>query len=260
MSVQTPAPPPLPDELDRLLRRLRLPYVRRCAPEVIATAASQRWEHAEVLRVLLAEEAAGRDQATIAMRRGASGLPAGKTFDAWEQGASSIPKQTQQALKTLEWVGRAESLCVCGPSGTGKSHFVEALGHHAIDNGKTVTWQTLESLAGLLHRHRADGTVAKAIGQLIRADLIIIDDVGLLPIAPAEAEALFRVIDAAYEKRSIALTSNIHPAGFDELMPKTIATATVDRLLHHAHVLVTDGSESYRLTQATAGKGVMPLA
>ena len=260
MSVQTPAPPPLPDELDRLLRRLRLPYVRRSAPEVIATAASQRWEHAEVLRVLLAEEAAGRDQATIALRRRASGLPAGKTFDAWEQEASSIPTQSQRALKTLEWVGRAESLCVCGPSGTGKSHFVEALGHLAIDNGKTVSWQTLGSLAALLHRHRADDSVAKAIGQLIRADLIIIDDVGLLPISPAEAEALFRVVDAAYEKRSIALTSNIHPAGFDELMPKTIATATVDRLLHHAHVLVTDGSDSYRLTQATTGKGVTPLA
>ena len=260
MSVQTPAPPPLTDELDRLLRQFRLPLVRRSAPEVIATAASQRWEHAEVLRVLLAEEAAGRDQATIALRRRASGLPAGKTFDAWEQEASSIPTQSQRALKTLEWVGRAESLCVCGPSGTGKSHFVEALGHLAIDNGKTVSWQTLESLAALLHRHRADDSVAKAIGQLIRADLIIIDDVGLLPISPAEAEALFRVVDAAYEKRSIALTSNIHPAGFDELMPKTIATATVDRLLHHAHVLVTDGSDSYRLTQATTGKGVTPLA
>ena len=70
MTVKPPAPPPLPDELDRLLRRLRLPYVRRAAPEVIATATAQRWEHAEVLRVLLAEEAAGRDQATI--RRGAA--------------------------------------------------------------------------------------------------------------------------------------------------------------------------------------------
>ena len=65
MTVKPPAPPPLPDELDRLLRRLRMPYVRRAAPEVIATANSQRWEHAEVLRMLLAEEAAGRDQATI---------------------------------------------------------------------------------------------------------------------------------------------------------------------------------------------------
>ena len=88
----------------------------------------------------------------------------------------------------------------------------------------------------------------------------MIDDVGLLPVAADAAEALFRVVDAAYEKRSIALTSNIHPAGFDELMPKTLAAATVDRLLHHAHVLITDGIESYRLTQATTGKGVTPLA
>jgi hypothetical protein len=116
MTVKPPVPPPLPDELDRLLRRLRMPYVRRAAPEVIATATSQRWEHAEVLRVLLAEEAAGRDHATISMRRRASGLPAGKTFDAWETAASVIPTQTQNALRTLEWVNRAEVLVVCGPS------------------------------------------------------------------------------------------------------------------------------------------------
>lgn len=260
MSVQAPSPPPLPEELDRLLRRLRLPYVRGAAPEVIATAAAQRWEPAEILRVLLTEEAAGRDQATIRMRRRSSQLPAGKTLDAWQEKASTIPKATQQALRTLEWVTRAENLCVCGPSGTGKSHWVEALGHHAIDHGKTVAWHTLESLAALLRRHRADDTVAKAIGKLIHADLIIIDDVGLLPVATDAAEALFRVVDAAYEKRSIALTSNIHPAGFDELMPKTLAAATVDRLLHHAHVLLTDGTESYRLTQATSGEGVRPLA
>jgi DNA replication protein DnaC len=260
MTVTTPTPPPLPDDLDALLRRLRMPYVRKAAPEVIATAASQRWDPAEILRVLLAEEAQGRDRATIAIRRRASGLPAGKTFDAWDASASPIPKATQQALRSLEWVHRAENVCICGPSGTGKSHLAEALGHLAIDHGKTVAWHTLESLAMLLRRHRADDSTSKAIGRLIRADLIVIDDIAMLPVTPDAAEALFRVVDAAYEKRSIALTSNIHPAGFDELMPKTLATATVDRLLHHAHVLITDGTDSYRLAQATAGKGVAPLA
>jgi DNA replication protein DnaC len=260
MTIKPPAPPPLPDELDRLLRRLRLPYVRRAAPEVIATATTQRWEHSEVLRVLLTEEAAGRDRATISTRRRASGLPAGKTFHAWEPTASAIPKPTQQALRTLEWINRAEALCLCGPSGTGKSHFIEALGHLAIDHGKTVTWHTLDTLAALFRRHRADDSINKAITKLIRSDLILIDDVGLLPVSPDAAEALFRVVDAAYEKRSIAISSNIHPSGFDELMPKTLATATVERLLHHAHVIITDGQDSYRLAQATAGKGVTPLA
>ena len=123
----------------------------------------------------------------------------------------------------------------------------------------TVAWHTLETLAQLLRRHRADDSINKAIGKLIRSDLVVIDDVGLLPVSTDAAEALFRVIDAAYEKRSIAISSNIHPSGFDELMPKSIATATVDRLLHHAHVLITDGQDSYRLAQATAGKGVKPL-
>jgi DNA replication protein DnaC len=259
MTIKTPSPPPLPDELEALLRRLRLPYVRKAAPEGIANATAQRWEHAEVLRVLLAEEAAGRDQATTRMRRRSSGLPAGKTFDAWEPGASAIPTQTQQALRTLEWIDRHETLVICGPSGTGKSHFIEALGHLAIDHGKTVSWHTPETLAQLVHRHRADDSINRAIGKLIRADLIVVDDVGLLPISSDAAEALFRVVDAAYEKRSIALSSNIHPSGFDELMPKTLATATVERLLHHAHVVITDGQDSYRLAQATAGKGVMPL-
>jgi energy-coupling factor transporter ATP-binding protein EcfA2 len=109
------------------------------------------------------------------MRRRASGLPAGKTFDAWEEKASVIPKPTQQALQTLEWVNRAEALVVCGPSGTGKSHFIEALGHLAIDKGRTVAWHTLDTLAALFRRHRADDSINKAISKLIHSDLILID-------------------------------------------------------------------------------------
>ena len=130
---------------------------------------------------------------------------------------SAIPAKPQRALKTLEWIDRAEVLVVCGPSGTGKSHLVEALGHLAIDKDKTVAWHTLETLAQLLRRHRADDSINKAIGRLIRAELIVIDDVRLLPVSAETAEALFRVIDPAYEKRSNAISSNIHPAGFDEL-------------------------------------------
>ena len=90
---------------------------------------------------------------------------------------------------------------------------------------------------------------------------MVVDDVGLLPVSADAAEALFRVIDAAYEKRSIAISLERSPRpGSDELMPKSIATATVDRLLHHAHVIITEGRDhSYRLAQATAGKGVKPL-
>jgi DNA replication protein DnaC len=109
-----------------------------------------------------------------------------------------------------------------------------------------------------VRRHRADDTVTKAITRLLRADLVVIDDIGLLPVGPDAAEGLYRLVDAAYERRSLAVTSNIHPAGFDTIMPKTLATAAVDRLLHHAHVIITEGT-SLRLAEATGGRGVIPL-
>ena len=147
---------------------------------------------------------------------------------------------------------------VCGPSGTGKTFLLEALGQAAVETGKHVAWFTLESLGVLIRRHRADDSLTKAITRILRADLVIVDDIGLLPVSPDAAEGLYRLVDAAYEKRSVAISSNLHPSGFDELMPKTLATATVNRLLHHAHLCQTTG-DSVRLSQALAGKGVKPL-
>ncbi len=254
-----PAAPPLPEDLQALLRRLRMPHTRAAAPEVIATARAQRWEPAEVLRALLAAEVAGRDRSALATRRARAAFPTGKTFHAWNPELSSIPQPTQQALRTLEWVHRKENLVIAGPSGTGKTFLLEALGDLAVQQGMHVAWFTLEDLGALVRRHRADDTVAKAITRILRAEIVIIDDIGLLAVSADAAEGFYRLVDAAYEKRSVAISSNLHPAAFDELMPKTLATATVDRLLHHAHVCQTSG-DSVRLTQATAGRGVTPLA
>lgn len=248
----------IPDELMALMRRLRMPYLRAHAPDVIATAKAQRWDPAEVLTVLLKEEAQGRDRATRANRRKQAGFPSGKTFDAWRETDSSIPKATQNGLRTLEWIGRHESLCVSGPSGTGKSHFVEALGHLAIESGMKVSWFTLESLTTTVLRSKVDATTTKVVRKICQADLIVVDDIGMLPAGPTEAEALYRLVDTAYERRSLAVTSNIHPSGFDTIMPKALAAPTVDRLLHHAHVIVTEG-DSQRLAEAMAGKGVAPI-
>ena len=240
------------------LARLRLPYMRRTAPELLRTARSQRWDPAEVVEALLRAEISGRAASSVNLRRKAAGFPSGKTFASWDEDISSIPAPTQRALKTLEWLERGENVVVYGASGTGKSHFLEALAHRAIESGFKASWFSLESLGQLLRRHRADNSVSKAVQRLLKVDLIVIDDIGLLPVSQETAEGFFRVIDAAYERRSIALSSNLHPGGFDELMPKSLANAAVDRLLHHAHLVETQG-DSIRLTQALAGKGVAPL-
>ena len=246
------------DEVVVLCRRLRLKYVREQAPEVVMTARAQRWDPAEMLRLLLVAEAEGRDRSTIEAKRRKAHFPAGKTFESWIEGRSSIPASTQRSLRSLEWVSRAENLVAAGPSGTGKSHLLEAIGHIAVERGLTVAWFSVEDLGTLVRRHRVDDTVSKIFSSLAAVALTVVDDIGLLPISQDAAEGLYPLVDAAYERRSLALSSNLHPSGFDQLMDKTIASALVDRLMHHAHLVVTDG-ESVRLADAMSGKGVVPF-
>ena len=258
-ATATPTDLAILDEVTALCRRLRLKYVREQLTDVVLTARAQRWDPAEALRVLLAAEIEGRDRSSVEIRRRRARFPAGKTFGSWVESRSSISVATQRALRSLEWVTRAENLVIAGPQGTGKSHLLEALGHHAVDQGLAVAWFSVEDLGALIRRHRVDDTVSKAFAALTAVPLTVVDDIGLLPISQDAAEGLYRLVDAGYEKRSLALSSNLHPSGFDQLMDKTIASALVDRLLHHAHVVVTEG-ESVRLADALAGKGVVPLA
>ena len=211
-----------------------------------------------MLKVLLAEEAAGRDRSTRELHRREARLPSGKTFEAWDPKASAIPDEAQWALRSLDWMGRAENLVLVGPSGTGKSHFAEAIAHAAIDRDLRVSWFSLESLTATIARSRIDTSTGKVVERIVRSELVVVDDIGLLPAGAEEAEALYRLVDAAYEKRSLIVTSNLHPARFDTIFPKGLATAAVDRLLHHAHVIVTEG-QSHRLTEAIEGHGVKPL-
>ncbi|WP_433433414.1 ATP-binding protein [Nonomuraea sp. CA-141351] len=156
--MTTPAAPALSDELDRLLSRMRLPYLRKAAPDVLATARAQRWDPAEVLRVLISEEVISRDAATRRQRRTAAGFPTGKH---WPPGSPrSPPSANPPKTRWPPWNGgRAENLVIAGPSGTGKSHFVEALAHAAIEKDLRVAWFTLETLTATISKAKVIGRV-----------------------------------------------------------------------------------------------------
>ena len=171
----TTTAPALPAELERLMRQLKMPHARSAAPELIATAKSQRWEPAEVIKALFTEEVTGRARSMLATRRKAAGFPTGKTFDTWDPKLSSIPAPTQQALRTLEWIHRKENVVVYGPSGTGKTFFLEALGQQAVEKGLRVAWFRLEDLGALVRAHRTDDTVTKVVARILRAELIVVD-------------------------------------------------------------------------------------
>ena len=130
----------------------------------------------------------------------------------------------------------------------------------AIEAGRRVAWFSLELLTATIGRAKVDGSVGGWWPASVAPTSLSSTTSGCSRPGQEVAEAFYRVVDAAYERRSVAVTSNLHPSGFDTIMPKTLATATVDRnqLLHHAYAVLTEGA-SYRLAEATAGKGVVPL-
>jgi len=128
-----------------------------------------------------------------------------------------------------------------------------------IDSGRRVAWFTLESLTVLLGRAKVDDSVVKVVSRVTQDDRVVIDASGMPPAGQDAAGAFYRPVDAAYARRSIAVSSNRHPSDFDTSLPQTLAAATVDRFLHYAHGVVTD-DRSPRLAEAAAGTGVMPLA
>jgi DNA replication protein DnaC len=190
----------------------------------------------------------------VSTRRTVAVFPTGRPFDGWPEQDSSIPIPTQQALRTLEWIRRRENLVVCSPSGTGKTFLLEALCQAAIERRLRAAWLTLEDLGVLVRRHRADDPSPKPSTGCC-APTSTSSSSTTSPCCrspPMPPKGHYRLVDAAREKRSITVSSNLHPAAFDELMPKTLATTTVDRLLHHAHVCQTSG-DSVRPSQALSG-------
>lgn len=247
--------PPLAADLDVGLRRLKLAAVRRSAPEVLLTAKTQRWTPEEVLRTLVEAEIAARDASNTANRLKAAAFPVLKTIDGFDVSASSIPQATVDYLASLEWVRAQHNLAIIGPPGTGKSHVLIGLGHAAIGAGHKVRYFTAADLIDTLYRGLADNTVGKIIDTLLRADLVILDEIGFAPLDDTGTQLLFRLVAAGYERRSLAVASHWPFEQWGRFLPEhTTAASILDRLLHHATVVITDG-ESYRMRHAHHKQG-----
>ena len=148
-----------------------------------------------------------------------------------------------------------ENLCLVGPAGTGKSHLLVALGLAAVHAGHKVRYFTAADLVETLYRGLADNTVGKIIDTLLRNDLIIFDEVGFAPLDDTGAQLLFRLVAAAYERRALGIASHWPFEHWGRFLPEhTTAVSLLDRLLHHANVVVTDG-ESYRMREARTRQG-----
>ena len=248
------APPLAPDLVDGL-RRLRLATMREQAAEVLQTARTQRWAAEDVLRTLIAAEIAARDEASRQLRLKQAGFPAAKTLATFDVAASSIPQPTFDYLASLEWVRARENLLLVGPPGTGKSHVLVGCGARAVEQGLRVRYFVAADLVETLYRGLADNTVGKLIHGLLRHDLVLVDELGFAPLDETGSQLLFRFVAAAYERRSLGLASHWPFEQWGHFLPaQTTAASLLDRLLHHAVVVVTSG-ESVRMKEARARAG-----
>jgi len=253
-----PSPPDLPPDLQAGLRRLKLAAMRRLAPELLITAKTQRWTPEELLRTLIEAEIAARDASNTRTRLKAAAFPVTKTLDEFDVAASSVPRATFDYLASLEWIQAVENPCLIGPAGTGKSHLLIALGHAAVEAGHRVRYFTAAELVETLYRGLADNSVGRVIESLLRAQLIIVDELGFAPLDDTGAQLLFRFVAAAYERKALGIGSHWPFEQWGRFLPEhTTAVSLLDRLLHHSVVVVTDG-ESFRMRQARAKGGGGP--
>ena len=249
------APPPLAADLGDGLKRLKMAAMRRLAPELLVTAKTQRWNPEEFLRTLVDAEITARDESNARTRMRQAAFPVRKTVEEFDVAASSIPSATLDYLTSLEWIRAGENVCLIGPAGTGKSHVLVALGIAAVEAGHRVRYFTAAELVETLYRGLADNSVGRVIDTLLRHDLIICDEVGFAPLDDTGAQLLFRFIAAAYERRALGIASHWPFEAWGRFLPEhTTAVSLLDRLLHHAVVVVTEG-ESFRMRQARTKTG-----
>src|SRR5215217_2200166 len=252
------AAPTLAADLTAGLKRLKMAGMRRLAPELLVTAKTQRWNPEELLRTLVEAEITARDESNARTRMRSAAFPVTKSLAEFDLAASSIPRATFDYLASLEWIRAAENCCLIGPAGTGKSHLLVALGHAAVTDGHRVRYLTAAELVETLYQGLADNSVGRMLDRLLRHDLVLVDEIGFAPLDPTGAQLLFRFVAAAYERRSLGTASHWPFDQWGRFLPEhTTAVSMLDRLLHHATVVVTEG-ESFRMKEARARGGGRP--
>jgi DNA replication protein DnaC len=204
----------------------------------------------EALDHLLVEELTLRENRRVKAALMWARLSAIKTLAGFDFAFQpSLDRSRVLALAELKFIDRAEVVHLLGPPGTGKSHLATALAVEAVKAGRSVYFSTLADIITSLAKAERDGQLRERLRYLCRAALLVVDEIGYLPVTPGGANLFFQLVNARYEKGAMILTSNRGFAERGEVFgDPVVATALLDRLLHHAVVIQIEGS-SYRLRQ-----------
>ncbi len=237
--------------LTKHLGRLQLPYFVQHYSPLMAQAACESWPHGRFLEQLVDGEVARRDAALIARRIQAARLPGIKTLDGFDWSwPKAINRAQIQQLFRLDFVLQHGNAILLGGVGVGKTHLAIALAHTACLQGMTTLFTTAVDIVNSLAAAQATGGVKREMARLLKPAILVIDEVGYLPIDKFGADGLFQVISQRYERGSTIITSNRAFKHWPEIFnnDSTLTSALLDRLLHHANTVVIEG-RSYRMRE-----------
>lgn len=235
------------DELIPLLKKLRLSGVLQSLDVRLEQATDDNLAPTEFLLRLLTDEAERRDAKHLEQRIRRASFDHGRTLETFDFHFNpAVPKAKVVDLATCTFIAQKRNALLVGPTGVGKSHLAQAIGHRACRAGYTVLNTAAQDLFRNLRAGRADASVDRRMQRLAKPDLVIIDDLGLRPLASDEQLELYEVIRIRHERASTIVTSNravteLHALFADPLL----AAAAMDRLLQNAHVITIEG-DSYR--------------
>jgi len=244
---------PADSSLERIRRHLvglKMPCALEYLQDTVQRIERGELSTLEAIEALLGEELTTRQSRRIKMALQTARLTSIKTLGAYDFSFQpSLDRQQILALGELEFVQRHQALHLLGPPGTGKTHLAIALGVEAVKAGFSVHFSSLADLIASLSRADREHTLRERVRYLSRHRLLIVDEIGYLPVGSSGGNLFFQLVNACYEKTAMILTSNRGFAEWGEIFgDAVVATALLDRLLHHATVIQIEGS-SYRLRE-----------
>lgn len=241
------------DNIRRSLVGLKMPRALEMLDATLRRIEQGQIDGIEALDDLLLEELSLRESRRIRSALRMARLPVVKTLAGFDFSFQpSLDRNRILALAGLDFIARAEVVHLLGPPGTGKSHLATALAVEAVRAGKLVYFITLADLVAQLARAEREGSLRERIRFLCRASLLVVDEIGYLPVTPGGGNLFFQLVNARYEKGAMILTSNRGFAEWGDIFASpVVATALLDRLLHHAVVVQIEGS-SYRMREHAA--------